>query len=115
MEDLEQKSNKTIYFLYAQNSEESESATLEKNQKIKDIQIIKKDKIEEYNYILYSLILSNNFQENIISLFLTKSGEKYVASIECLKLDQTNFKYKIDFKPFSKNNMNNLKQITLTI
>jgi hypothetical protein len=112
MED-EPKKEKTIYFIYAQRSEENDLGSLEINEKLKDIYIIKKDRIEEYNYILYSLILSNNIQENMISLFLTKSGEKYITSIDCLKTYPEKFIYKVDFKPFNKNIMNNLKQVTL--
>ena len=107
--DDENPKDKVIYFIYSQKGgEENDIGKLEKNENIKNIQIIKQYKTFEYIYVLYSVTISTNNKEKMISLLLTKSFEQYEASIDCAKSYPEIFIYEIDFKPFNLNlNLNN--------
>ena len=114
--DLKNEGNKVIYFIYSQiNGEENDVGKLEGNENIKDIQIIKQDKKDEYINVLYSVTLSNNNHENMISLFLTKENEKFEVSIDCFESHPRIFIYEVDYKHLGLNlNLNNnFEQFTL--
>ena len=107
---------KKIYFILSEkvkSEKENEVCKLEQNEKIINIEIIKQEKKLDYIYTLYSLTISDNEEIKNISLFITKSGEKYISSIENLKPYNDIFLFKVDFKQFTKNTMNNLNLMTL--
>ena len=109
-----QKRDKCIFFIFSQKKdEEIDAYELEQNDNLKKIEIIKKENNSEYSYILYSLHLSNN-KDKSISLFLTKSNERYTALINCFKIYPKIFLYKIDFKPLNNNLGIDLKQFNLS-
>jgi len=114
--DEENPKDKVIYFIYSQRGgEENDLGKLEKNDNIKNVQIIKQYKNFEYIYVLYSVTISTNKQEKMISLFLTKSFGQYEASIDCVKSYPEIFIYEIDFKPFNLNLNSNNNFIIFTL
>ena len=113
MEDILEEGKK-LYFIFSQKGKGNDDFELEKSDTIQKVEIIKREKSQEYSYTLYSLTLSNNYQEKIVSLFLIKSNKKYVSSIECSKPYSDIFLYKVDFKPFNKNIIADLNQVKLS-
>ena len=105
---------KKLYFILSQKGKGNEDFKLEKNDIIKQVEIIKKENKSEYTYILYSLSLSNDYRDKIISLFLIKSNKKYVSSINCAKPYSRIFLYQVDFKPFNKSQITDLNQVFLS-
>ena len=89
--------DKKIYFIFSHNGEKNEVCKIEKNEGIDNITLIKEEQKYEYTYFLYSLTISA-FQEKNVSIFLTKSGDQYIASIEYYKEYPASFLYKIDFQ-----------------
>ena len=112
--DESPKISKKIYFIFSHKGKNNLPINLDENESVKNIKIIKEENNEENSYILYTLTISSNSQEKNISLFLTFSGEKYFTSFEWLKPYSPIFVYKVEFKPFNKNIVNNLNQITLS-
>ena len=105
------KENK-IYFIYAQKGKKSNISTIETNEQIKKIDIIKEGTQSDNIYILYCLTILNTNKEKPITLTLKDNkGELYISNIYLNNTDI--FQYKILFEPYYNKNENSLDQIIL--
>ena len=110
--DVGQKIDKQIYFIFCQKGGANDFYKLEENENVKNIKILKQDNYSQNPYLLYSVTISTVNQEKNVTLFLTKSEEKYISTIKSFKDYSEIFLYKVDFKPFNEN-INNLNQVIL--
>ena len=110
--EVGQKIDKTIYFIFCQKGGANDIYKLEENENVKNIKILKQDNYLQNPYLLYSFAISSMNKEKNVTLFLTKSEEKYIATLKSFKEYSEIFLYKVDFKPFNEN-INNMNQIIL--
>lgn len=109
METIEEKK---IYFIYSQKGKKSNISTIETNEQVKKIDIIKEGTQSDNIYILYCLtILNTNKGKPITLTLIDNQGELYISNIYLNKTDI--FQYKILFEPYYNKNENSLDQIIL--
>ena len=112
---MEENSKKRIYFILSQKAGEIIDYEIEKNEIIDEIKILKQDKTSDYIYKLYSISLNNIPISKSFSILLLSEGQYFIAQIECNKIYQEIFMYKIEFKSMDKNSSININQIQLPI
>ena len=112
---MEEKSKKKIYFIFSQKAGEIIDYEIEKNEIIEEIKILKQDNTSDYIYKLYSISLNNIPISKSFSILLFAEGQYFIAQIECNKIYQEIFMYKIEFKSMDKNSSVDINQIQLPI
>ena len=112
---MEEKSKKKIYFIFSQKAGEIIDYEIEKNEIIDEIKILKQDNTSDYIYKLYSISLNNIPISKSFSILLFAEGQYFIAQIECNKIYQEIFMYKIEFKSMDKNSSVDINQIQLPI
>ena len=108
---MEEKSKKKIYFIFSQKAGEIIDYEIEKNEIIDEIKILKQDNTSDYIYKLYSISLNNIPISKSFSILLFAEGQYFIAQIECNKIYQEIFMYKIEFKSMDKNSSVDINQI----
>ena len=110
---MERIKEKKIYFIYTQNGEKSNIEKVETNSIVKEVKVIKQEIISNNTYILFCLILNDDYSEKPFALTLIDNhGEFYFSNI--FSKASVKFKYKMLFEHFyNKGSTNSLNQFIL--
>ena len=117
---MEEIRKKDLYFIFCQNGTKKNVKKMESSLNNSLVKIEEEKVLNNNYYILYHLILPNNYKENLIPLSLTYDSDKnnealeyYMSYIQCKK-DEI-FKYNLIFDPVYDNSSYCLNQIFLPI
>ena len=117
---MEEIPKKDLYFIFCQRGAKKTVKKMESSLDNSQIKIEEEKVLNDNYYILYHLILPNNYKENSIPLSLTNDSDKnsealeyYMSYIQCKK--EENFKYNLIFDPVYDNRSYCLNQIFLPI
>jgi len=110
---MERIKKKKIYFIYTQNGEKSNIEKIETNSIVKEVKVVKKEIISNNTYILFCLILNDDYSGKPFALTLIDNhGEFYFCNI--FSKTPVKFKYKMLFEHFyNKGSTNSLNQFIL--
>ena len=110
---MERIKKKKIYFIYSQNGEKSNIEKVETNSIVKEVKVVKQEIISNNTYILFCLILNDDYSGKPFALTLIDNhGEFYFSNI--FSKTPVKFKYKMLFEHFyNKGSTNSLNQFIL--
>ena len=110
---MEENEKKEIYFILCQNFIKSTVASIDTNSVVKKIEKLEEKNIEEDKiYILYHLILSNNYKGKPFNITLVNNMMECYTCYTILKNDEK-IKYNLVFEPIYSDSPNNMNQILL--
>ena len=111
---MEENEKKEIYFILCQNFKKSTVASIDTNSVVKKVEKLEEKNIEEDKiYILYHLIISNNYKGKPFNITLVNNMLECYTCYTILKNNEK-IKYNLVFEPIYSDNSNNLNQILLS-